>query len=83
MKLLYVLNQVFLNSYIFIYEYNVMEKDLALTSVKIKKDLFEEFKIECVKRKFTLNKLVNRAVYLYITDEDFRKSLHNQTTITK
>lgn len=60
-----------------------MEKDLALTSVKIKKDLFEDFKIECVKRKFTLNKLVNRAVYLYITDEDFRKTLHNQTTLLK
>jgi len=60
-----------------------MEKDLALTSVKIKKDLFEEFKIECVKRKFTLNKLVNRAVFLYITNEEFRKTLHNQTTIGK
>lgn len=60
-----------------------MEKDLALTSVKIKKDLFEEFKIECVKRKFTLNKLVNRAVFLYITNEEFRKALHNQTTIGK
>jgi len=83
MKLLYVIKQIFLDSYIFIYEYNVMEKDLALTSVKIKKDLFEEFKIECVKRKFTLNKLVNRAVYLYITNEEFRKALHNQTTIVK
>jgi hypothetical protein len=83
MKLLCVINQVSLDSYIFIYKYNVMEKDLALTSVKIKKDLFEEFKIECVKRKFTLNKLVNRAVFLYITNEDFRKTLHNQTTIGK
>jgi hypothetical protein len=83
MKLLCVISQVSLDSYIFIYKYNVMEKDLALTSVKIKKDLFEEFKIECVKRKFTLNKLVNRAVFLYITNEDFRKTLHNQTTIGK
>ena len=58
-----------------------MEKDLSLTSVKIKTELFESFKIECVKRKFTLNKLVNRAVYLYINDDEFRKQLHNQTTV--
>ena len=57
-----------------------MEKDLSLTSVKIKTELF---KIECVKRKFTLNKLVNRAVYLYINDDEFRKQLHNQTTVGK
>lgn len=58
-----------------------MEKDLTLTSVKIKKELFDDFKIECVKRKFTLNKLVNRAIYLYNTNEDFRKQLHNQTSL--
>ena len=60
-----------------------MEKDLSLTSVKIKTELFEAFKIECVKRKFTLNKLVNRAVYLYIHDDEFRKQLHSQTTVGK
>jgi hypothetical protein len=58
-----------------------MEKDLSLTSVKIKTELFESFKIECVKRKFTLNKLVNRAIHLYNTNEEFRKQLHNQTSL--
>ena len=28
-------------------------KDMTLTSVKVKSDLFENFKIECVKRKFS------------------------------
>ena len=60
-----------------------MEKDLSLTSVKIKTELFESFKIECVKRKFTLNKLVNRAVYLYLESDEFKKQLHNQTSIEK
>jgi hypothetical protein len=60
-----------------------MEKDLVLTSVKIRKDLFEDFKVECVKRKFTLNKLVNRAVYLYLDSDEFKKQLHNQTSIEK
>jgi hypothetical protein len=48
-----------------------------LTSVKVEKDLFDNFKIECVKRKFSLNKLVNRAIDLYLNDEDFRKRVTN------
>ena len=48
-----------------------------LTSVKVDKNLFESYKIECVKRKFSLNKLVNRAIDLYLNDEDFRKKLTN------
>tara|TARA_Y100000389_G_scaffold76011_1_gene72644 strand:+ start:750 stop:935 length:186 start_codon:yes stop_codon:yes gene_type:complete len=53
--------------------------DKTLTSVKIKSDLFNEFKIECVKRKFSFQKLADRAIYLYLTDEDFRKQItsHN------
>lgn len=46
-----------------------------LTSVKVDKDLFDNFKVECVRRKFSLNKLVNRAMDLYLTNEDFRKQL--------
>jgi hypothetical protein len=48
-----------------------------LTSVKVDKDLFDNFKVECVRRKFSLNKLVNRAMDLYINNEDFRKQLSN------
>jgi len=48
-----------------------------LTSVKVDKDLFDTFKIECVKRKFSLNKLVNRAMDLYLNNEEFRKQLTN------
>ena len=52
---------------------------MTLTSVKIKSDLFETFKIECVKRKFSFQKLADRAIHLYLTDEDFRKQItsHN------
>ena len=55
--------------------------DKTLTSVKIKSDLFNEFKIECVKRKFSFQKLSDRAIHLYLTDEDFRKQISNQTNI--
>jgi hypothetical protein len=51
-----------------------------LTSVKVDKDLFDTFKIECVKRKFSLNKLVNRAMDLYLTNEEFRKQVTNHNT---
>jgi len=52
------------------------DKNQQLTSVKIDKDLFEEFKVECIKRKFSFQKLSERAIHLYLTDEDFRKQVH-------
>lgn len=54
-----------------------MENKDILTSVKVDKDLFETFKIECVKRKFSLNKLVNRTMDLYLNDENFRKQINS------
>ena len=57
------------------------KKDMTLTSVKIKSDLFETFKIECVKRKFSFQKLADRAVHLYLTDEDFRKQITNHNDL--
>ena len=57
------------------------KKEMTLTSVKVKSDLFENFKIECVKRKFSFQKLADRAIYLYLTDEDFRKQITNQTNL--
>ena len=57
------------------------KKDMTLTSVKIKSDLFENFKIECVRRKFSFQKLADRAIYLYLTDDDFRKAITNQTNL--
>ena len=56
-------------------------KDMTLTSVKVKSDLFENFKIECVKRKFSFQKLADRSIFLYLTDEHFRKQINNQTNL--
>lgn len=58
-----------------------MANDKTLTSVKVKTDLFEEFKIECVKRKFSFQKLADRAIYLYLTNEDFRKQINSQNDL--
>mgnify|MGYP001175822738 CR=1 FL=1 len=57
------------------------KKNMTLTSVKVKSNLFENFKIECVRRKFSFQKLSDRAIHLYLTDEDFRKKIHNHNNL--
>ena len=57
------------------------KKPMTLTSVKVKSDLFENFEIECVKRKFSFQKLADRALFLYLTDDDFRKQITNQVNL--
>ena len=52
---------------------------MTLTSVKVQSDLFENFKIECVRRKFSFQKLADRSLFLFLTD--FRKQITNQTTL--
>jgi hypothetical protein len=54
---------------------------LILTSVKVHEELFEEFKMASIKNKFNLQKLTNRAIHLYLNDEEFRKQLHNHTEL--
>ena len=51
--------------------------NLKLTSVKVDADVFEEFKVECLRDKFTLQKLVNTSLLLYLKDEDFKKRIKN------
>tara|TARA_R110000787_G_scaffold122123_1_gene233041 strand:+ start:177 stop:368 length:192 start_codon:yes stop_codon:yes gene_type:complete len=57
------------------------QREMTLTSVKVQSDLFENFKIECVKRKFSFQKLSDRSLFLYLTDEDFRKKINSQSSI--
>ena len=57
------------------------KKDMTLTSVKIQTELFDEFKIECVKRKFSFQKLADRSIHLYLTNEGFRKQIHNHNDL--
>jgi len=55
---------------------------MTLTSVKVKKnDLFIPFKVECVKRKFSFQKLSDRAIHLYLTDDEFRRKITNHTNL--
>jgi hypothetical protein len=56
--------------------------DNKLTSVKVSEELFEEFKVMCVRTKFSLQKLVDRSIHLYLTDDDFKKQVHNHTNLS-
>lgn len=55
--------------------------DLKLTSVKVLKGLYTNFKKDCTDSEFTLQKLVNRALYLYDTDEQFRLMIQKLETL--
>jgi hypothetical protein len=48
-----------------------------LTSVRVEQELFEDFKIECVRYKFSFQKLADRAIFFYLTDDKFRERVHN------
>jgi hypothetical protein len=58
-----------------------MSTNKTLTSVKIQDDLFEEFKVSCVRHKFSVQKLSDRAIHLFLTDEEFRKKIMNHNNL--
>ncbi|MDA9111930.1 hypothetical protein N9J42_00435 [bacterium] len=58
-----------------------MRKNEKLTSVKITQPLFDKFKMSCLQHNFSFKKLADRAIFLYLTDEEFRKQIHNQNNI--
>ena len=53
----------------------VIKEKMVLTSVKVEEGSFAQFKVECVRDRFTLTSLVNKCMKLYLSDEDFRKAI--------
>ena len=53
-----------------------------LTSVKILEDLYKRFKQTTVNTKMTLQKLTNRSINLYLTDEQYRQNLETHDNLT-
>ena len=50
-------------------------KDIKLTSVKVLHSLYKRFKVRTVNSDMTLQKITNRSINLYLTDENFRSLL--------
>ena len=48
-----------------------------LTSVKILKELYKKFKSSTLDDEFTLQKLVNRSMDLYVLDKKFKESIQS------
>lgn len=71
------MDKIFCRIYVFIYQKKdqIMPQPSKLTTVKIFKDKYEAFKVYGIKSGITLQKLVNRSVYLYLTDETYRKKI--------
>ena len=55
--------------------------NVKLTSVKVLKDLYKKFKLNAVSDEFTLQKLVNRSMDLYLLDKDFKSQIHEYTNL--
>ena len=53
-----------------------------LTSVKILEDLYKRFKQTTVNTKMTLQKLTNRSIDLYLTDEIYKNKLETYDNLT-
>ena len=57
-------------------------KDTKLTSVKIIDELYKSFKSKVIQNGFNLQKLVNRSIYLYNSDDKFENKLHGEDALT-
>ena len=55
--------------------------EYKLTSVKILHDLYKKFKLNAVSDEFTLQKLVNRSMDLYLLDTDFKSQIHEYNNL--
>ena len=50
--------------------------NFKLSSIKINEHIHQLAKIEFIRSKMTYQKLVNRALFLYIYDVNFRNQIH-------
>ena len=57
-------------------------KNAKLTSVKVLKELYNDFKIDSVSSNMTLQKLTNRSIHLYLSNEIFRNSVDTHKDLT-
>ena len=57
-------------------------KRTKLTSVKILEALYNRFKLNTVNTKMTLQKLTNRSIDLYLTDEQYKDKLETYDNLT-
>lgn len=57
---------------------HIGKKGDILTTVRLQDTLFVSFKTEAIRNKITMRNLLERSMYLYMTDEAFRRTINNQ-----
>lgn len=57
---------------------HVGNKGDILTTVRLQDELFEAFKKEALRNRITNRNLIERAMYLYLTNPEFKQIINNQ-----
>ena len=57
---------------------HIGKKGDILTTVRLQDTLFEDFKAEAIRNKITMRNLLERSMFLYLTDDTFKKTINNQ-----
>ena len=56
--------------------------NIKLTSVKLIKGLYDEFKVRTVNSEMTFQKIVNRSLSLYLTEEKFKHKVETEVDLS-
>tara|TARA_Y100000310_G_C20006644_1_gene501005 strand:- start:294 stop:491 length:198 start_codon:yes stop_codon:yes gene_type:complete len=59
-----------------------MKVTTKLTSIKIIEDIYINFKSDTVNTKMSLQKLINRSIYLYTNNDKFKNELDTMNNLT-
>ena len=51
--------------------------DKKITTVKVLTDIYNDFKRLNIESGFSLQKLVNRSMYLYVNENEFKEKIEN------
>jgi len=55
--------------------------DIQLTSVKLLSNIYQSFKILGIQHDTSLQRVVNRSIFLYLTDREFRDRVDEVTEL--
>ena len=58
-----------------------MKDNIKLTSVKLIKGLYDSFKVKTVNSDMSLQKLTNRAIDLYLQEDNFREQIETSQNL--
>ena len=58
------------------------DANYKLTPVMVLSEYYSNFKVDTLNTEMTLQKLVNRAIHLYLNDENFKKQVDESTPVS-